>query len=292
MTEKEKCFIIMPISTPATHIEHYRDGKDHFQHILECLITPAVNEAGYDPIPPKSQGSENIPADIIQNLENSNIVICDLSTLNPNVFFEFGIRTSLNKPVCVIKDDLTENIPFDTNTINNHTYINTIDPWILPSEIKKLKEHLQASIEKSKGQNSLWRYFGMKSEAIGMSKSDISSDDKFDYLLNQFDSLKSQINQIYKRVDRKPLSTYNNSFEFNARSDYFVSILDDFFQNLHGVKVDSFEFDTDGFSIKYRGEITPIDKERLYSSLTGTFGDEITLSLHNIDTDVIQSYGT
>jgi len=44
-----------------------------------------------------------IHAEIIRNIENADLVLCDMSCLNPNVFFEFGIRTSLNKPVSVVK---------------------------------------------------------------------------------------------------------------------------------------------------------------------------------------------
>jgi hypothetical protein len=37
-----------------------------------------------------SKGSEIIQADIIRNLHAADLVLCDLSTLNANVFFEFG----------------------------------------------------------------------------------------------------------------------------------------------------------------------------------------------------------
>ena len=40
--EEKKCFIIMPITTPDTYIERYRDGLDHFKHVLLCLFVPAV----------------------------------------------------------------------------------------------------------------------------------------------------------------------------------------------------------------------------------------------------------
>jgi hypothetical protein len=42
MADKKTCFIIMPISTPEGHLQIYRDGSEHFLHVLECLFIPAV----------------------------------------------------------------------------------------------------------------------------------------------------------------------------------------------------------------------------------------------------------
>ena len=126
---KKTCFIIMPITTPDSFVEIYRDGKDHFKHVLECLFIPAVEKAGFEAIPPIAKGSDLIHAEIIKNLETADLVLCDMSCLNPNVFFEFGIRTSLNKPVSVVKDELTVNVPFDTGILNNKEYDSKLDTW-------------------------------------------------------------------------------------------------------------------------------------------------------------------
>jgi len=162
---KKMCFMIMPITTPDSILDKYRDGDRHFQHVMECLFMPAIQKAGFEPIPPAAKGSDLIHAEIVHNLESSELVLCDMSSLNPNVFFEFGIRTSLNKPVSVVKDEMTPKIPFDTGILNYHEYRSSLDPWDLGTEVEKLAEHLRISEERSKGENTLWRYFGLKSEA-------------------------------------------------------------------------------------------------------------------------------
>ena len=112
---KPTCFIIMPLTTPARYVDHYKGDTDHFIHVLDHLFKPAIQAAGMDPIPPISKGSEIIHGDIIRNLETADLVLCDMSILNPNVFFELGIRTALNKSVAIIRDNVTERIPFDLN---------------------------------------------------------------------------------------------------------------------------------------------------------------------------------
>ena len=192
MSDKKECFIIMPITTPEPMIGKYRDGEEHFKHVLECLFKPAIEKAGYIPKPPIAKGSDLIHAEIIKNLETADIVLCDISCLNPNVFFEFGIRTSLNKPVCIVKDELTKTVPFDTGILNHKEYNSTLEPWHLENEINIISGHLTASLERSKGQNTLWKFFGFKSEASSY-KAAGGPDSKLDYLTMQIESLRKTI---------------------------------------------------------------------------------------------------
>jgi len=154
----------MPISTPKSLLSLYRDDSDHFTHILNHLFVPAIEKAGFEAILPKVEGADVIHAKIIKNIEQSDLVLCDMSALNPNVFFELGIRTAVDKPACMVVDDITVNVPFDTSIVNYHTYKSSIDPWILSSEIEKLYSHILAT--KVDGErNPLWRYFGLSAKA-------------------------------------------------------------------------------------------------------------------------------
>ena len=111
MPDKPVCFIIMPITTPEHMVPSYHNDRDHFQHVLEVLFTPAVEAAGYQMIPPNVDGSEVIQAEIVERLINSDLVLCDISGFNPNVFVELGMRTALNKPVALVRDSLVEKLP-------------------------------------------------------------------------------------------------------------------------------------------------------------------------------------
>ncbi|UCF78710.1 MAG: hypothetical protein JSW03_00070 [Candidatus Eiseniibacteriota bacterium] len=194
--EKKTCFIIMPITTPDSMVEIYRDGKEHFKHVLECLFVPSVKKAEYEPIRPIAEGSDLIHAEIVKNLETADLVLCDMSCLNPNVFFEFGIRTSLNKPVCVVKDVLTKKVPFDAGVINHQEYDSNLNPWVLDSEISRLAQHLAKSAKRSDGQNTLWKYFGVKSQSQPYEGTgDVG--EKVDMLALRVDSLTRKLDAAY-----------------------------------------------------------------------------------------------
>lgn len=187
----------MPITPPEERMIFYNNDAQHFLHVLEWLFKPALDNAGFDTVPPVSQGSGIIHADIISNLESSDLVLCDMSIASPNVFFELGIRTALNKPVCLVKDNYGDNVPFDTNLINYHTYSPSLVVWDNNEEITKLQKHIEVCFKKSVNHNSLWKFFGFTS--IASSPQRLSKEDeKFEYLIILMEGLRKQLSEQQK----------------------------------------------------------------------------------------------
>lgn len=86
---KPKCFVIVPM---ATSISGYDDG--HFKRVLDELIKPACEQAGFAPYAAETStaGGELIMADVLRQLLAADMVVCDMSARNPNVFYELGLR--------------------------------------------------------------------------------------------------------------------------------------------------------------------------------------------------------
>lgn len=219
----------MPISTPEESIELYLNDRDHFKHVLEHLLIPAIEKINMVPVSPKVKGAEIIHGEIIKNIETSDFLLCDMSTLNPNVFFELGIRTAVDKPASLIKDDVTSKVPFDTSIINYHTYLHALNPWELEDEINKLSEHLKNSFESPDKDNSLWKIFGLSSKAKPI-ESPSSSDDKIDFLTMQVQGLRKElaINEIYmkgvKDIDQRTNLEIVTDRVFKIARDYKLFI--------------------------------------------------------------------
>lgn len=103
-TEKE-CFAIMPIGD----VDGYPQG--HFKHVYENIIIPACALAGYQAIRADDVKASNlIHLDILRKLIDAPVTVCDLSTRNPNVLFELGIRQAFDKPVVLIQEKGTPRI--------------------------------------------------------------------------------------------------------------------------------------------------------------------------------------
>ncbi|HAJ3045730.1 TPA: RNA helicase, partial [Escherichia coli] len=79
---------------------------------------------------------------IVNNIYNDDIIICDVSSRNPNVMFELGMRIAFDKPVVIIKDNATQYC-FDSGTIEHLEYPKDMRY----SEIEKFKALLKQKIE-------------------------------------------------------------------------------------------------------------------------------------------------
>lgn len=197
MAEKQKCFIIAPISTLAERTSLYLNDADHCEHVIEHLLVPAVEKAGFQPIRPKSKGANLIHAEIVQNLQTAALVLCDMSGLNPNVFFELGVRTAMNKPICLTIDKATKDAPFDLNVVNHHAYVSDLRPWILPAEIDKLATHIEESATSQ--ENALWKYFALRISAeLTESKSGRESD--LSLLRMEIEALRKETRSVATQV--------------------------------------------------------------------------------------------
>lgn len=195
--EKPKCFIIMPISTPTDLANQYNNDINHFEHVFECLFKPAVEDAGFEAIDPRAYGSENIQARIIKYLEIADLVFCDMSTLNANVFFEYGIRTALNKPVCVVHDEHCT-IPFDTKTVNSKKYSSNLASYITIKEVPKIKEHINATVSLG-NENPLWKHFGLSSRAHSVTENG-TDNDQLAYIINLLEEDKRKPYESYSTI--------------------------------------------------------------------------------------------
>jgi len=63
----------------------------------------------------------NILKDIIESISNSDLIIAELTSLNPNVFYELGLSHGLRKDVILLTQDIEE-LPFDLKSYRIITY--------------------------------------------------------------------------------------------------------------------------------------------------------------------------
>lgn len=202
--EKKTCFIIMPITTREEVVEKYGNDEKHFKHVFDHLLAPAVKKAGMEPIPPGIDGSDVIQPSIIAKLRESDLVLCDMSDFNPNVFFEFGVRTACHKPLCLVSDDHLEKPPFDVSPIHREVYKAALNPWELDDDIEKLTTHIVESVERSKGQNLLWKNFGLGQQSHHLASSQ-SEHPGAEYFAVQLEALRDDVRSEIRSLRPAPL---------------------------------------------------------------------------------------
>ncbi|MFI8525709.1 hypothetical protein ACIGB8_14745 [Promicromonospora sukumoe] len=190
--EKPTCFIAMPITTQPEHVDRYDDDEDHWGHVMGSLFEKAIENAGFRPIRPAAKGAHLIHAQIIQHLSTASLVLVDLSAHNPNVFFELGVRTSLDLPIALVVDEHT-NIPFDTSGINTYAYNSRLRGWELEEQRDALTRHISDSYASCKGKNPLWQQFGLNIKAFEPDSDESPREAKLDLIMGQLARLQSQV---------------------------------------------------------------------------------------------------
>lgn len=119
-----KAFVLMPFSP-----ELNRDYREIFRPALEhAKYTVHRADDLFTPRP--------IILDIQQSITEANLILCEMTGRNPNVFYELGLAHALGKPA-ILLSRREEDIPFDLRHIRVIIYEKTSPNW---------KEKLRSSI--------------------------------------------------------------------------------------------------------------------------------------------------
>lgn len=92
--------------------------KGYFDDYYEKIFKPGIKKAGLNPLrADQILGPRPIIEDIFAQTNSAFVLLADLTTLNPNVFYEVGLAHAIGKPVCLVIDraelERKKGVPFD-----------------------------------------------------------------------------------------------------------------------------------------------------------------------------------
>lgn len=115
MTEKKIAFIC-PLSEEGSLI------RNRSNDIMESIITPVAVDLGYIVVRADTLTGNDVMQDVIQMLREADIVIADLTDMNPNVFYELGLRQAVKGKCINIICDNGDELPFDISHHRAYKY--------------------------------------------------------------------------------------------------------------------------------------------------------------------------
>jgi len=134
IVEGDSCFVMMPFAAP--HGTYYK-----------TVYEPAILKAGLKPIRADSEifGTGKVMEQIWSGINMAKVLLAELTTRNPNVFYELGLAHALKKPVVLVSS--TENdVPFDLKHIRV-IYYDMADPFWGNKLLDKVAENILSALK-------------------------------------------------------------------------------------------------------------------------------------------------
>ncbi len=141
MSEPRKCFVIMPIRKEGS--PEYK----HFRALYDITIRPTLEQAGFH----VERGDDvvkggSIQKQVVERLAEADLVVADMTDLNPNVFWELGVRHALrgSGTFTLIDHERTESgEPFDLQVYRTIRYSGSLEgQGKLRDELTKFAQNL------------------------------------------------------------------------------------------------------------------------------------------------------
>ena len=131
----DACFVMQPFVAPL---------GDYYEKVYR----PAIEKAGLKPVRADAEifGTGKIMDQVWRGIRSAKVLVAELTTRNPNVFYELGLAHALEKPVVLVASKETEaDVPFDLQHIRV-IYYDVKDPFWGPKLIEKVAENVLSAL--------------------------------------------------------------------------------------------------------------------------------------------------
>lgn len=129
----DTCFVMQPFAAPL---------GDYYEKIYK----PAIEKAGLTPMRADTDifATGKIMDQVWTGINAAKVLVAELTSRNPNVFYELGLAHALKKPVVLVSAK-EEDVPFDLQHIRV-IYYDTSDPFWGQKLLDKVAENVLSAI--------------------------------------------------------------------------------------------------------------------------------------------------
>ncbi|TEW69559.1 hypothetical protein E2R65_04905 [Mucilaginibacter phyllosphaerae] len=133
VSASDTCFVMMPFAAPLG--QYYRK-----------IFEPAIEKAGLKAVRADDDlfGTGKIIDQIWAGITSAKVLIAELTSRNPNVYYELGLAHALKKPVVLVCSN-EQDVPFDLKHIRV-IYYDMYDPFWGEKLIEKVAENILSAI--------------------------------------------------------------------------------------------------------------------------------------------------
>lgn len=207
---KLKCGIIMPIASTPDY------PKEHWKEVLNILVE-AISETEFEPrLVSDDVAIGLIHERIVNNIYNDEIIVCDVSSKNPNVMFELGLRLAFDKPTIIIKDEKT-GYSFDTGVIEHLNYPSSLRFNNIVDFKKELVNKINATYQKSISDSEFSPFLKSFGKTIVPAKINSTEIPESKYILEKLELISSEIRFLKNNGQNNMSLLDNNKIDLGPR---------------------------------------------------------------------------
>jgi hypothetical protein len=133
VSSEDSCFVLMPFAPPL---------GNHYSLIYE----PAIRKAGLRPVRADNDifATGKIMDQVWSGISAAKVLVAELTSRNPNVFYELGLAHALKKPVVLVSSNEGD-VPFDVRHIRV-IYYEVTDPFWGEKLLNKVAENILSAL--------------------------------------------------------------------------------------------------------------------------------------------------
>jgi hypothetical protein len=130
----DTCFVMQPFSPPL---------GDYYEKIYK----PAIERVNLKPVRADADifGTGKIIDQVFEGIVSAKVLVAELTTRNPNVFYELGVAHALRKPVVLVSSTEAD-VPFDLQHIRV-IYYDVSDPFWGQKLMDKVAENILSALQ-------------------------------------------------------------------------------------------------------------------------------------------------
>jgi hypothetical protein len=209
------CFVVTPIGAADS------DTRRKAQGILDTVIRPILERKGFEVyVAHEISTLGSITKQVIKHLLEDDLVITNLTELNPNVMYELAVRHAIRRPVVTIAEDSTT-LPFDISDERTIFYKNDMaGAWEL---MPKLESAIEEAMSDKNPDNPIYRV----TESL-LIKESTETPTAEKYIAKRLDEIEESISKIVRSaslINNNSISSFTPKFKpsFSFFTDKSIS---------------------------------------------------------------------